>query len=92
MSATRRFAAIVALLLPSVALSAQDLTTQAETPPVQVAIAGTVDVTTFAHIDPVLARDEADNPVPGRIEAFLDAHAVAGALAIPRVDSEASAP
>ena len=53
---------------------------------------GIVDVTTFAHIDPVLARDEADNPVPGRIEAFLDAHAVAGALAIPRVDSEASAP
>ncbi len=52
MSATRRFAAFIVLLLPSVALSAQDLTTQAETPPVQVSIAGTVDVTTFAAFQP----------------------------------------
>lgn len=42
-----------------------------------------LDVTTMAHIDPVLARDLPTNPVPGKIEAFIDENTASGAVVIP---------
>lgn len=46
-----------------------------------------LDVTTMAHIDPVLARDRPSNPVPGKIEAFIDENLEAGTVVVPVVAS-----
>jgi hypothetical protein len=42
-----------------------------------------LDVTTMAHIDPVLARDLPANPVPAKIEAFIDENVESGTVVVP---------
>ncbi len=43
-----------------------------------------LDVTDMAHIDPVLATDHAQNPVPAKIEALLDENTAPGTFVVPR--------
>jgi len=44
-----------------------------------------LDATEQAHLDPVLAPESENNPVPEAVRAFLDAHAAAGTSPVPTV-------
>lgn len=42
-----------------------------------------LDVTTMAHLDPLLARDHSFNPVPAKIEEMISAHTGFGTFIVP---------